>query len=114
MHGPMNMNPLNVELNLVCHLLALLGAHPIFHVSRIRVKFTEFSVVSYMVRTVHEFNSNDRNKVNNKQITTRVQQQRLTFLAKFVRFLYKIRPGIRKPPSTDTVKVKALFLSNDT
>jgi hypothetical protein len=31
-------NPLNVELNPTCHLLAaLLGAHPILHVSRIRV-----------------------------------------------------------------------------
>jgi hypothetical protein len=30
-------NPLNAELNLTCHLLALLGAHHIFHVSRIRV-----------------------------------------------------------------------------
>jgi len=32
------LNPLNAELNSVCHLLALLGAHHIFHVSRIRVK----------------------------------------------------------------------------
>jgi hypothetical protein len=32
------LNPLNVELNPVCHLLALLGAHHILHVSRIRVK----------------------------------------------------------------------------
>jgi hypothetical protein len=32
------LNPLNSELNPICHLLALLGAHPIFHVSRIRVK----------------------------------------------------------------------------
>jgi hypothetical protein len=31
-------NPLNAELNPICHLLALLGAHPILHVSRIRVK----------------------------------------------------------------------------
>ena len=31
-------NPLNAELNLICHLLALLGAHPILHVSRTRVK----------------------------------------------------------------------------
>ena len=30
-------NPLNPELNPVCHLLALLGAHPILHISRIRV-----------------------------------------------------------------------------
>jgi hypothetical protein len=31
-------SPLNAKLNLICHLLALLGAHPILHVSRIRVK----------------------------------------------------------------------------
>jgi hypothetical protein len=30
-------NPLNAELNPICHLLALLGAHLILHVSRIRV-----------------------------------------------------------------------------
>jgi hypothetical protein len=30
-------NPLKAELNPICHLLALLGAHPVFHVSRIRV-----------------------------------------------------------------------------
>jgi len=31
-------NPLNAELNPICHLLALLGAHLIFHISRIKVK----------------------------------------------------------------------------
>jgi hypothetical protein len=31
-------NPLNAKLNAICHLLALLRAHPILHVSRIRVK----------------------------------------------------------------------------
>jgi len=31
------INPLNAELNLMCHMLSLLGAHPILHVSRIRV-----------------------------------------------------------------------------
>jgi hypothetical protein len=31
-------NPLNAELNSICHLLALLGAHHILHVSGIRVK----------------------------------------------------------------------------
>jgi len=34
-----NINPLNAKLNPICHLLALLGAHPILHVSRIRVKY---------------------------------------------------------------------------
>ena len=32
------LNPLNTELNPFGHLLALLGAHHILHVSRIRVK----------------------------------------------------------------------------
>jgi len=31
------INPLNAKLNPICHLLALLGAHLILHVSRIRV-----------------------------------------------------------------------------
>jgi hypothetical protein len=31
------INPLNAKLNPICHLLALLGAHHILHVSRIRV-----------------------------------------------------------------------------
>ena len=30
-------NPLNAELNPICHLLALLGAHRIFHASELRV-----------------------------------------------------------------------------
>ena len=33
-----SINTLNAELNPICHLLALLGAHHILHVSRIRVK----------------------------------------------------------------------------
>ena len=32
------LNPLKPELNPICYLLALLGAHHFFHVSRIRVK----------------------------------------------------------------------------
>jgi hypothetical protein len=32
------INPLNAQLNPMCYLLALLGAHPTLHVSRIRVK----------------------------------------------------------------------------
>ena len=31
-------NPSNAEFNPICHLLALLGAHHILHVSRVRVK----------------------------------------------------------------------------
>jgi len=32
-----SLNPLNAELNPICHLLALLEAHHIFHVSGLRV-----------------------------------------------------------------------------
>jgi len=32
------INPLNTELNPICHLLSSLGAHSILHVGRIRVK----------------------------------------------------------------------------
>ena len=31
------INPLNAELNPICHFLALLGVHHIFHVSGLRV-----------------------------------------------------------------------------
>jgi len=34
----LNVNPLKPELNPICYLLALLGAHHFLHVSRIRVK----------------------------------------------------------------------------
>ena len=33
-----DINPLNAKLNPICHLLSLLGAHHILHISRIRVK----------------------------------------------------------------------------
>jgi hypothetical protein len=35
----MNINTLNAELNPICHLLALLGAHHILHISGLRVRF---------------------------------------------------------------------------
>jgi len=44
-----HINPLNTELNPICHLLALLDAHHILHVSRIRVNpqsaITRFAAV---------------------------------------------------------------------
>jgi len=38
LHLDYSFNPLNAELNRICHLLALL-AHHIFHVSGLRVKW---------------------------------------------------------------------------
>ena len=40
-----NINPLNPELNPICYLLALLGAHHFLHVSRIRVKLLTFRLL---------------------------------------------------------------------
>ena len=34
------INPFNAELNRICHLMALLGAHHIFHVNGLRVNIT--------------------------------------------------------------------------
>jgi len=35
----LSVNPLNAKLNPIYHVLALLGAHHILHISKIRVKF---------------------------------------------------------------------------
>jgi len=44
-----NINPLNPELNFICYILALLGAHHFLHVSRIRVKLLTFRrLMSYI------------------------------------------------------------------
>ena len=40
-------NSLNAELNTICHLLALLEAHPILHISRGRVKTNEKTITVY-------------------------------------------------------------------
>ena len=43
------INPLKPELNPICYLLALLGAHHFLHVSRIRVKLLTFRLlISYI------------------------------------------------------------------
>ena len=42
---PIHINPLKPELNPICYLLALLGAHHFLHVSRIRVKLLTFRLL---------------------------------------------------------------------
>ena len=50
---PEDINPLNAELNPICYLLALLGAHHFLHVSRIRIKsLTLRLLVSYIYMTL--------------------------------------------------------------
>jgi len=45
------INPLNAELNPICHLLALLGAHHILHISRIRVK----RQILHLIQTMKQY-----------------------------------------------------------
>ena len=46
-------NPLKPELNSICHLLALLGAHHFLHVSRIRVKLLTFRLLMSYIWSTH-------------------------------------------------------------
>jgi len=43
------LNPLNPELNPICYLLVLLGAHHFLHVSRIRVKLLNFRLLKLYI-----------------------------------------------------------------
>jgi hypothetical protein len=76
-----DINPFNAELNPICYLLALLGAHHILHVSRIRVKFEtrnltlDGNISQHQVPYSHKFNENYKtcfenpNNNNNKKPT---------------------------------------------
>ena len=49
------INPLNAELNPICYLLALLGAHHFLHVNRIRVKSLTLRQLMLYVYMEHLF-----------------------------------------------------------
>ena len=48
-------NPLNPELNPICYLLALLGAHHFLHVSRIRFKLLTLRLLMSYIYMEHPF-----------------------------------------------------------
>ena len=48
-------NPLNAKLNPICQLLALLVAHPILHISRIRVNCILIYILNCLGRMTHSF-----------------------------------------------------------
>jgi hypothetical protein len=52
-----HLNPLNAQLNPFCHLLALLGAHHILHVSRIRVKHPSSGLIQFKILANSEASS---------------------------------------------------------
>ena len=47
------INPLNAELNSICHLLALLGTHHILHISRIRVNQLDAQKFCFPISLFH-------------------------------------------------------------
>jgi hypothetical protein len=49
-------NPLNAELNPICHLLALSGARHVLHVSGLRVNVTCIEIMKYKMFIPHFFN----------------------------------------------------------
>ena len=52
-------NPLNAELNPICHLLALIGAHHIFHVSGLRVNAQTMVHINLAKYYLEEMYSNE-------------------------------------------------------
>jgi len=46
------INPVNDEINPICHLLALLGTHHILHVSRIRVNTASENTVQILIDNI--------------------------------------------------------------
>jgi hypothetical protein len=50
----MVINPLNTELNPICHLLALLGGATIVVVSGLRVKYIYFPITSILLISSNE------------------------------------------------------------
>ena len=81
-----DFNPLNAELNPICYLLALLGAHHFLHVSRIRVKsLTLRLLMSYIY---------DISNLRLIRAPTVVRASRLSFIAQVILGLTFISPCI--------------------
>jgi len=51
----LEINPLNPELNPICYLLALLGAHHFLYFSRIRVKLLTLGLLMLYIYMEHPF-----------------------------------------------------------
>jgi len=105
----MLINPLNAELNPICHLLALLGAHHILHVSRIRLTVNE---------NIHKIDGiRGRNVVSSLELPTLPQHTSLQ-----PRNSYKIEESRRETCHSATLPItnvtfghpglSALFLCN--
>jgi hypothetical protein len=70
-------NPLNAELNPICHLLALLGAHHILHINRIKVKEKVIQLITGPTGTIskslRQYLSNIKGKHRSKELQKKQQ-----------------------------------------
>jgi len=64
----LSLNSLNAKLNPICHLLALLGAHHIVHISRIRVKLKITKKVGQIKLARHNDGAYHRHLGNTEKI----------------------------------------------
>jgi len=55
-----NFNPLKAQLNPICHMLALLGAHHILHISRIRVNVLLSKYIVHPVVKIKKYFDNSK------------------------------------------------------
>jgi hypothetical protein len=70
-HRLANFIPLNAKLNPICHLLALLGAHHLLHISRIRVKgfidvCSSVQLAGYVILNFNPLPANVENMVSSE------------------------------------------------
>ena len=93
----MIIKSLNAELNPICHLLALLGAHHILHVSRIRVKKQSFFILYKQLFTFNKYSLHTGDKFDPRSVLVSQKRQshkRFTFLVKLASFSHIDRPQI--------------------
>jgi hypothetical protein len=96
--GGGGFNPLNVELNPICHLLALLGAHPNLHISRIRVNiFRPRTGLGNILRMRAQTVDNLRNSFSCGNVNLQAPYFRLFQLRRSVS--YRVAPWTAAPAS---------------
>ena len=73
----LKLNPLNAELNPICHILALLGAHHILHVRRIRVNLKICRYFTSHINAVSQSDSQTRKRI---KFTSDIQEKIIALL----------------------------------
>jgi hypothetical protein len=85
----MLINPLNAELNLICHLLALVGAHHILHVKRIRDNIVLGHILEMLSKQSTKNNKPAKNALKRK-VSRNI---RITFSEVLLKNPQEIRPN---------------------